>query len=166
MAEDAEIRRENFRRLWGAEFSPVTASIRLWGSPSFWSDLFHGRKSFGEKLARRIEEQLGLPRLALDQPRGVTPHEAADAGTRIVGLATPEKEAFQKGVAAGALKAPTLTAALDAVLTEFAALSPGQWRMLRVRLDDLPGHPEMLDDVRDDVLRILPERSGKRQAAA
>lgn len=69
MADDAGIRLENFRALcatWSEEFSPKEVARRLWGTPQQWSDLYHGRKSFGEKLARRIEEHLGLPRLALD----------------------------------------------------------------------------------------------------
>jgi hypothetical protein len=36
--------------------------------PSFFNDLFAGRKSFGEKLARKLEKQLGLPHMSLDEP--------------------------------------------------------------------------------------------------
>jgi hypothetical protein len=70
VADDAEIRRVNFRKLWGDPFSPSEAKVRLWGSAAQWSDLYHGRKSFGEKLARKIEDRLGLPRLSLDDPGG------------------------------------------------------------------------------------------------
>lgn len=71
MAEDSKVRLENFRTEWKArELTPVEAK-RLYGrSVSFWSDLLHGRKSFGEKLARSLEDQLGLPRMWLDKPRG------------------------------------------------------------------------------------------------
>lgn len=34
---------------------------------SFWSDLINGRKSFGEKLAREVEQMLGLSRGELDR---------------------------------------------------------------------------------------------------
>lgn len=70
VADDAEIRRANFRKLWGESFSPSEAALRLWGTAAQWSDLYHGRKSFGEKLARKIEERLDLPRLSLDDPGG------------------------------------------------------------------------------------------------
>jgi hypothetical protein len=70
MADDAIIRLENFRALWTEPFSPTDAALRLWGGPSQWSDLYRGKKSFGEKLARRIEEKLGLARLSLDRPTG------------------------------------------------------------------------------------------------
>lgn len=68
MSDDAAIRRENFRRLWGAEWSPSRAVLALGKTTSFWSDLYHGRKSFGEKLAREIEGKLNLTRLSLDEP--------------------------------------------------------------------------------------------------
>ena len=73
MADDADIRRDNFRSLWGDKFSPSAAARALWGSPSLWSDLYHGRKSFGEKIARDIEDKLDLVRLSLDDPGGPQP---------------------------------------------------------------------------------------------
>jgi hypothetical protein len=69
MADDAEIRRQNLRRLYPGDPFPATRAARELGrTPSFWSDLANGRKSFGEKLARSIEEAAGMPRLALDDP--------------------------------------------------------------------------------------------------
>lgn len=73
VAEDSEIRLENFRKLVGPEdkFSPNdVASMMGWGRASYWSDLFYGRKSFGEKVARKIETSLFLVRLTLDDPEG------------------------------------------------------------------------------------------------
>jgi hypothetical protein len=66
---DATIRRNNLHhamraRSWG----PAEMSRQLGRTPSFWTDVLAARKSFGEKLARNIEERLGLPRLALDDP--------------------------------------------------------------------------------------------------
>lgn len=73
-AEDAEIRRANFRALWPSDsFSPTEAVRKLGRTASLWSDLYHGRKSFGEKIARYIEERLGLVRLSLDDPEGPRP---------------------------------------------------------------------------------------------
>lgn len=70
MADDAEIGRENFRKLWGDAWSPSAAARQLWGTPAYWSDLYRGDKEFGEKTARRIEEVLGLVRMSLDDPDG------------------------------------------------------------------------------------------------
>lgn len=70
MADDAKIRLENFRAYWGDAWSPTAAARALWGTPSLWSDLYNGRKSFGEKLARQIEDKLGLVRLSLDDVGG------------------------------------------------------------------------------------------------
>lgn len=73
VADDSEIRRENFRR-WchslapDGIFSPTLVAQRLGKTPSQWSDLYHARKSFGEKLARSIEEAAGLTRMSLDEP--------------------------------------------------------------------------------------------------
>lgn len=55
VAEDSAIRLENFRKLVGpeAKFSPNdVAAMMGWGRPSYWTDLFYGRKSFGERIAR------------------------------------------------------------------------------------------------------------------
>lgn len=68
MAVDAAIRLENLRTIWRARgLSPTIAAERYGRRVSFWSDLLNGRKAFGEKLARSIEEQLGLTPLTLDQ---------------------------------------------------------------------------------------------------
>ena len=79
MADDAAIRLANFKAYWGDSWSPSAAARLLWGTPSLWSDLYNGRKSFGEKIARQIEEKLGLTRLSLDDPAGpeVAPLSAA-----------------------------------------------------------------------------------------
>lgn len=63
-------------------------------------------------------------------------------------------------------QASVLTAALAAVADEFAQLSAGQWRMVAARLSDLPGHPEMRDDVVDDVLLILATTKSKQHEQA
>ncbi len=70
VADDAEIRRENFRRLWPGKFSPSQVALELGRTAALWSDLYHGRKSFGEKIARYIEEKKGLARMSLDDPGG------------------------------------------------------------------------------------------------
>lgn len=71
MADDAAIRMTNFNRMWPADrFGPADLSRMLGNRPSFWSDLRAGRKSFGEKLARQIEDAGELVRGSLDDPQG------------------------------------------------------------------------------------------------
>lgn len=71
MADEAVIRKQNLVRYCREHKPPLAATdlAELLGSRvSLWADLLAGRKpSFGEKLARRIEEGLGLPRGYLDQ---------------------------------------------------------------------------------------------------
>ena len=79
-AEDTLIRLERFKaecqaRGWEG---PTDLKARLGRTASFWSDLVHGRKSFGEKLARDIEEKMGLSRNALDMVRHGHPHSFAE----------------------------------------------------------------------------------------
>lgn len=71
MNEDAAIRRANLQRLakargWGAKNFHMAVDPE--GSYSLWPQLLNSpKKSFGEKLARRIEEALSLPRGWLDE---------------------------------------------------------------------------------------------------
>lgn len=58
-----------------------------------WSDLYHGRKSFGEKLARRIEDHLDLSRLSLDDPAGPRPSLLPADVMRALESASPETQA-------------------------------------------------------------------------
>lgn len=59
MSVDAGIRLERLRSLFSR---PIEMREKTGRSASFCSDLLNGRKSFGEKLARDLEEQLELPR--------------------------------------------------------------------------------------------------------
>ena len=68
MAEEALIRLENLRRL---RLSPTDLSTRVGGRYTYWRDLLGGKKSFGEKIARKIEDKLSLPRGSLDEDSGV-----------------------------------------------------------------------------------------------
>lgn len=71
MADDALIRRQNLEKLFPRKtWGPKAMSAKFGNSRSFWSDLRLGRKSFGEKLARDIEDQAGLPRGSLDDVEG------------------------------------------------------------------------------------------------
>jgi hypothetical protein len=63
MNDDALIRLANLKAL---NLAPKELSARVGGRVSYWADLLRGKKSFGEKVARKIEEQLGIPRMSLD----------------------------------------------------------------------------------------------------
>lgn len=63
MAEDALIRLENLR---GMKLSAKELESAVGGRYTYWRDLLAGNKSFGEKIARKIEEKLGLARGSLD----------------------------------------------------------------------------------------------------
>jgi hypothetical protein len=81
MAEDALIRRENFKRLMkerGWELGVLKDALG-WGRYSFWRDLISDdqAKSFGEKLARKIEDKAGLPRGWLDSSGAKAPPKPA-----------------------------------------------------------------------------------------
>lgn len=71
MSEDALIRLANLKALGHGP----TALVQLAGNTyPYWRDLLAGKKSFGEKAARKIEEKLGLPRGCLDTPEGTGRH--------------------------------------------------------------------------------------------
>jgi hypothetical protein len=95
-------------------------------------------KQMGSAMARQLEENLGLPRGLMDtdpellDPSASTPAQAVDKPGR-----------------------PKLAEALPVVLNELAKLTPGQWRMVRARLDDLPEQPAAVPTVLADVGPVL-----------
>ena len=76
MAEDALIRLANLKRLG---FDARQLSERVGNGYTYWRDMLKGDKSFGEKIARKIEDKLGLRRGQLDEsdemPEGPWPYE-------------------------------------------------------------------------------------------
>lgn len=71
MADNALIRRHNLKRLFPEDkYGPAELVAKFGRTPSFWSDLRAGRKSFGEKLARSLEEAGGLAPGSLDLEQG------------------------------------------------------------------------------------------------
>lgn len=66
-----DTRRENLKRL--TEASSISDVAKRTGRPiSQICDAIYGRKAFGEKLARRLELELGLPSGDLDKASGTT----------------------------------------------------------------------------------------------
>jgi hypothetical protein len=94
MADDAAIRLKNFKDLYAKTgFSPTEVARELGNRPQFWSDLMNGRKSFGEKLARGIEEKKSLVRLSLDDPQGAKQMPLSnDLLAHLAGLPADQRE--------------------------------------------------------------------------
>jgi hypothetical protein len=67
MSDDALIRLSNLK---ATDLTPTLLAEKVGGRTSYWSDLLRGKKSFGEKVARKIEEKLGWPRGCLDDDGG------------------------------------------------------------------------------------------------
>jgi hypothetical protein len=76
MSDDALIRLKNLLSL---KLGATELSDRVGGRYTYWRDLLLGQKSFGEKIARKIEEKLSLPRGWLDgewsEPQPSTPQQ-------------------------------------------------------------------------------------------
>lgn len=82
MNENKLIRVENLKRL---NLSAVELSDRLGSGKTYWHGMLQGVRPFGEKVARKIEETLDLPRGAMDEDAGVA--AAATAAYKPSGFA-------------------------------------------------------------------------------
>lgn len=132
------------------------------------------------KMLRRVVGQTNVARLLNESPqtvknwesRGVSDAGAIKAegviGCRAYWLATGEGEMLDSPTPS-TQPAPAvldLAAALPVVLDALGELTAGQWRMVRARLDHMPVHPEMRDDVASDVLPVLQAAATKHRRAA
>ncbi|XVJ68202.1 MAG: hypothetical protein HEQ39_09575 [Rhizobacter sp.] len=81
MSDDAMIRRANLKRLMKARGWNYATLAELTGKGySYWPELLKNeKKSFGEKVARSIEQALELPRLWLDDAAEIPPLPEAGA---------------------------------------------------------------------------------------
>lgn len=146
MSEDAQTRRDNLASL---QLGPKALTEKLGRTYSFWRDLTKSDKSFGEKLARSIEEGLDLPRGWLDRPRG----------DRVVLDYRPVAREQHRD------DAPTPQAAIPVAIRAIATLPPillGQAVALITSLDD---HPEDLDKVITKVIELVASGARRKQAA-
>ncbi|HML81067.1 MAG TPA: hypothetical protein PKE37_04775 [Thiomonas arsenitoxydans] len=110
-------------RGWG----PVDCVRAMGRTPSFWSDRITGRHNIGAKLARDIEERLGLPRYWLDEDRTVQTVLSASTGQ------------FTSNAEAPPLTIATLLVALASALK---LLSPDKRAAVAAQLHALALHPE------------------------
>lgn len=147
MSDEAAIRRANLRSL---KLTPAELVRRGGRSNSYWRDLMVlTTKSFGERAARSIEQDLELPRGWLDTP------------------------APQPGATRGPVPAPTvlptLPQALQALLGTVSGLSGMRLTMARAALHQLVDHPEMLDDAAEQLAHLVAAETAarsKRSSAA
>lgn len=87
----SDIRRRNLGSCLDKLFEKNQSAMgrELHMRPNQINDMIHGRKSFGERVARRIEERLKLPRYALDEDLRVDVLERAKAALNHQDLAWP-----------------------------------------------------------------------------
>lgn len=134
MSDDALIRLENLAALGR---SPSDLSRLTGKSYQYWRDLLAGKKSFGEKAARNIEEKLGLLRGCLDVSEGCIGREL-----KMNAVAPPEVGAITR------IGPTTPRQALDtlgALISEADDLTRDQIKPLFARMCDEPGRiPEIL----------------------
>ena len=79
VADEKLIRLENFQQFCRRRsLTPAVLARDFENRVSYWSELLAGKKPFGEKIARRIEEKYGLARGQLDElPSSERPSVAA-----------------------------------------------------------------------------------------
>jgi hypothetical protein len=112
MNEDSTIRRANLLAL---RMTPRDLSERCGRRYTYWRDLLQdSTKSFGEKVARSIEGDLGLPRGWLD-----TPHDHSETAAAAT-FAAAEAPAPYLATA----QDPSLTAALMLLERQLAGVAP------------------------------------------
>lgn len=127
MSEDAAIRRGNLQRLckernWGQKDLYLAMGGEASGAYSLWPQILNSpKKTFGEKLARKIEERLDLPRGWLD---------------------TPSRDAARRDAAGQTLQAHTLS------LDGFTVVPSFSWDELLTHRERLP--PEFHTAAPDD----------------
>lgn len=104
MADDALIRLENLR---ATNLTARELSTRVGGRVTYWHDMLAGNKSFGEKIARKIEEALGMARGDLDKPIIAKPLTTGEAhGLEIAPVTASEAVAGYPAKAAALQPSP------------------------------------------------------------
>lgn len=134
-------------RLKSLGLAPATLAQCAGRTVSYWHDLMAApKKSFGERAARSIELDLGLPDGWLDQE--------TDAAATISPLSPSTPLGPIK------LLAP-LPRALEALADALANLPPARWASVRAQFDQLASHPEMRDDVLAELTALLTAPAAK-----
>lgn len=111
-------------------------------SPSFWSDRLNGRRPIGEKVARSVEESLGLIHGWLDQPHGRG--QASIASAHAEAAISLTEALCVIGDALDRLDDVTRMKAADALLTFAKAPDSRRMREMLAALLDQGGEPRVV----------------------
>ena len=128
------------------------------GGGSMISQHVSGNRPISIEAAVGYSRGLGLPLEAI----------STEVAARVRDAAERLSPALAQPPATAPSTQPTqisLADALPVVLDALGSLTAGQWRMVRARLDDMPEHPEMRDDVASDVLPVLQAAATKHHRA-
>lgn len=161
MSDDAAIRRENFKAIVAKRGWPIAdlcgeTGKMGWGRYSYWRDLLENpTKSFGEKIARRIEERLTLPRGSLDEPGYGRSGRYPKPAERIVAPAPTDDERFRAAAEFFAKLFPRVS---------FGRLSGLDPELVAKFEDGLIFTADMLHvDIRADAKRAAPPATMRRK---
>lgn len=94
MSDDALIRLANLKAIG---YSPTELSRVMGTSYQYWRDMLAGRKSFGEKTARNIEDKFNLPRGCLDLAEGCGSQKDAAGDGKVVEIASARNQKSKSG---------------------------------------------------------------------
>ena len=129
MNDLVRIRRDNLKAL---ELTAKELTQLVGNSLTYWYDLMRGSKTFGEKSARNVEEQLGLKSGVLDQLNAC---EAFDAAKRKAVKAT----ALVPTVAAMANDTAQLVRWFEKLPEDSLLRLQTQQALMQIIIDALPG---------------------------
>lgn len=148
MNDSSLIRRENLRSLG---LQPKQLAETLGASRQHWSNVLRGKSSFGEVLARSIEEGLGMPRGALDDP-GLPERIQKDGLSLLANVATGTEDASlsdERIPTAMAYSPANLSSTILLLGSLLGALDQRSRRMIGMLLTDLAESPDDAQDVAD-----------------
>lgn len=141
MSDDALIRLQNLK---ATDLTPTVLAKRVGGRTSYWSDLLRGQKSFGEKVARKVEEKLGWPRGCLDDDGGCP----EIAGTSDDGGASDGQNASPSLIPTKVTYSPSnLNSTIVLLGNLLGALDDRSRKMLGHLLGDLAAAPDEAQDI-------------------
>ena len=126
MSDNALIRLENLKAL---KLSAAELNLRVDGAKSYWHGMLAGDRPFGEKIARKIEEKLELPRGWLDEPKSEKPkpkEKAPDLLAPSAILSSLSVNAITLGAAFDRVHAD-IQDQLHMVLTDYIAQAQREW---------------------------------------
>lgn len=140
---------ERFRNVNQAKFA---RDHKMPGGASMISQHLAGRRPLALEHALLYAKGFNVPLAAISQRLADL---VASAQSPSAGSSLPASHA-----------SIALEDALPIVLDAFSKLAPLRWSAVRAQLDDLAGHPEMLDDALPELLHLLQSKTGKLQRAA